>query len=286
MLLSILLLVGSTIATKEIDCTCPPPSKGHSPLAADHGDAVYFGDGCFWHTQYDFYLVELDAPFNRNVTTVTSRTGYGGGTGNGPDTHMVCYSVGPDWSTPSPPGTYYGYPTGLGYSESTQIVLDKDTAMAQAQFKALVVKYFKAFVPGPDGWDRQDPGDAGRDYRNIVGIPGGANGPLYKIFIQNNVHNMSIKVGDGGLKDDSIDEGVVYVYDTVDFPFYRASTWHQFHTNDVLGRYVPPSYTQDAKNAALARNWVNMTCAEDPKAGTNIEDIRNIPPCHCDPEQQ
>ena len=51
---------------------------------------------------------------------------------------------------------------GLGYAESTQIVLDKDTAMAQAQFKALVVKYFKAFVSGPDGWDREDPGDSGR----------------------------------------------------------------------------------------------------------------------------
>ena len=50
-------------------------TQGSSALEVGHGDGVYLGNGCFWHTQYDMYLVELQAPFNRSTTTVTSRTG-------------------------------------------------------------------------------------------------------------------------------------------------------------------------------------------------------------------
>merc|ERR1712054_693603 len=64
------------------------------------GAAVYFGNGCFWHTQYDLYEVELQPPFSRTGETATARVGYAGGTGSGTD-GQVCYHGGPS-------GTYYG----------------------------------------------------------------------------------------------------------------------------------------------------------------------------------
>lgn len=262
-------------------CTCPPPSRGSSPVLPGHGDGVYLGNGCFWHTQYDLYTVEMAPPFNRSTSTATARAGYGGSVGNGTDQHMVCYITGPDWTTPCPPGTYYGYP-GLAYAEAAQVVLDKDAKLAAAQFAALVVKYFESYQLDPDGktWDRLDPNDAGRDYRSIVGIPGGVKGPLFAVLAAHNKHNMTLTQGHGGEVTDSADEGIVYVYDTLLFPFYRAQNFHQYHTNDVLGRPLPPSYTSTARNAAVSRKWINPTCAEATESGSNVEDIR-VMDCAC-----
>ena len=112
-----------TVAARptSTSCACPPPSRGSSAVPTGHGDGVYLGNGCFWHTQYDLYTVELAPPFNRNTSTATARTGYGGSVGNSSAQHMVCYMTGPDWSTPCPPGTYYGYPGGLAYAEAAQV---------------------------------------------------------------------------------------------------------------------------------------------------------------------
>lgn len=38
-----------------------------------------------------------------------------------------------------------------------------------------------------------------------------------------------------------------YVYDSLVYPFYRAEGYHQFHTNDVLQRPLPDSYTKTLK---------------------------------------
>ena len=47
----------------------------------DHSLAVYLGNGYFWHTQYDFHTVELDAggPIQRGLGSVTGRARYTGG---------------------------------------------------------------------------------------------------------------------------------------------------------------------------------------------------------------
>lgn len=39
------------------------------------------GNGCFWHTQYDTFLIEEDpaGPFRRNQSGITSLVGYAGG---------------------------------------------------------------------------------------------------------------------------------------------------------------------------------------------------------------
>ena len=42
---------------------------------------------------------------------------------------------------------------------------------------------------------------------------------------------------------------MVWVYDSLEYPFFKGEKYHQFHPNTVLGRYVPPSYTNTLKTA-------------------------------------
>merc|ERR1712216_82307 len=91
-------------------------------------------------------------------------------------------------------------------------------------------------------------GDAGKEYRNVIGLPGGmGNKELWPLFEAANTHRMPLLQGTGGNKDDTEDEYVVYVYDSNSFPFFRGEASHQFHTNDVIKREVPSSYTGDLK---------------------------------------
>jgi peptide methionine sulfoxide reductase MsrB/peptide methionine sulfoxide reductase MsrA len=238
---------------------------------------VYFGDGCFWHTQYDIYTVEIAAPFNRSLSEITTRVGYAGGA----LIDEVCYAGGPT-------GTFYGNPNGHGHAEAAQVLLDQDHLVAREQFRALVDKYFEAFrlSSGRDGpfWERMDPQDGGPDYRNVVGIPGGVNGALFPVLVAQNVHGMPLVEGVGGhvADGDTLDEGTVYVYDTARFPFFRAEQYHQFHDNWVLQRDLPPAY-YTARDAAISRGWINPTCGEsgdESNGASNVEDIR-IVGCGC-----
>lgn len=238
-----------------------------------YGDLVYFGDGCFWHTQYDVYVLERAPPFGRSATNVTARTGYGGGYGSGQD-GLVCYDY------EGTPGTNY---CALHYAESVQIALDPAPEAAAAQFALLVTKYFAESFDFDNGvWTRKDPMDAGPQYRNMIGIPGGVNGSLYAAVVKANIHKMPLLVGGAkGETGDSVDEGVVYVYNSIEFPFYRAEQYHQFHTNDVLGRQLPQEYLVTAAVAAKARGWINATCNED-GTDTNVSNIEPQP-AHCPP---
>ena len=51
---------------------------------------------------------------------------------------------------------------------------------------------------------------------------------------------------DGG-GSDTKDEGVVYIYNSTAFPFYRAEQYHQYHRNSVIGRALPSAYTSTAR---------------------------------------
>jgi len=252
-------------------CLRPPPGTQFGQQctvpgrACPYGQAVYFGDGCFWHTQYDLYLAERAPPFNRGVGNITARVGYAGGFGTGQN-GQVCYHGGPA-------GTMYG---DLHYAEAAQVTLDADAATAALQFEALARKYFTESFQLINGrWYRLDPGDSGADYRNVIGVPGGVRGLFYPSIVRNNVHNMTLLEGgvhgDGG---DSTDNGVVYIYDSHVFPFYRGEQYHQYHPNVVLGRSVPQEYLVTAKQDAVNRGWINPDCADSNApvpAVTNLE---------------
>ncbi len=48
--------------------------------------------------------------------------------------------------------------------------------------KHCVQVYFSQFRKTPFGMLRLDPQDAGPGYRNVIGIPGGVNSPLFRVL--------------------------------------------------------------------------------------------------------
>mmetsp|Transcript_64361 Transcript_64361/g.119646 ORF Transcript_64361/g.119646 Transcript_64361/m.119646 type:complete len:394 (-) Transcript_64361:140-1321(-) len=205
--------------------------------------SVYFGQGCFWHTQYDMVVIEQDGsrPFGgRQDHEVTSLVGYAGG----------------QYESPSGTACYHGFPATdygrLGHSEAVSVELDNITGpVAQAQFQALAKFYFEHGFNTVSGGkrERHDPQDQGTEYRNVIGFPGGMqNAELWPIIQAANTFHMPLLQGKGANDGDDQDEYVVYIYDSNEYPFYRAEASHQFHTNDVVGRPVPDSYTRTLKD--------------------------------------
>ena len=104
-------------------------------------------------------------------------------------------------------------------------------------------------------------------YRNVVGIPGGVNSPLFKILQAANIHNMELREGSGGKFDDSgrpaEDDllNVIWVVDSDKLPFYQAEQYHQYHNG--LGKKFPEKYTKELKEAAMKTGKVQSTgCPE------------------------
>jgi len=208
-------------------------------LRNDPSKSIYFGNGCFWHTQYDFVVVEQDpdGPFRRNDTGVTSLVGYAGGRFESPS-GAVCYH-----------GLPHSDYSRLGHAEACSISLDEITGnVAQAQVAALAKMYFEhGFQTLPDGRrQRLDPQDMGAEYRNVIGLPGGMdNQELWPLIEAANIYGMRLQRGAIG---DSEGEFVVYVYDSVTYPFFRGEESHQFHPNTVIQRELPLSYLVTLKN--------------------------------------
>jgi peptide methionine sulfoxide reductase MsrA len=170
-----------------------PPKR---PLSNDPNSSVYFGFGCFWHAQYDMFMVERAefSPPRREDSKITSLVGYAGGLYTSED-GLVCYHGGPR-------GSLY---SDNGHAEVVQVQLD--SGHEPAQFSALAGHYFsRGFqtTRGRDEMRRLDPQDAGPAYRNVVGIPGGMNGKLFPLLRAANAHNMPLVQGgaDGGRGDE------------------------------------------------------------------------------------
>ena len=256
----------------------PPPPPPPPPPAIGSGDggqiSVYFGAGCYWHTQYDMYLAESAAPFSRSGTEITAHVGYAGGWAAGPG-GLVCYHGGP-------PGSLY---SDMGHGEATEVLLD-DGPSTNAQFTALLEKYFEEFQR--DSSDRAktdragnpglrlDPQDWGPAYRCLIGIPGGIRGALYPLIQAANRDNIQLVPGRG--RGDNSDEGKIYIYDTAEYPFYRGEQYHQFHANSVLGRRVPSSYTGTLKATQAAAGLIDPTGCPDPHAITGRRQPPPPPP--------
>ena len=237
-----------------------PPLGSHRIIAPpttainDPAHTVWLGQGCFWHTQYDFVQIEQDAagPFGgRSDEQVTALVGYAGGRFAGPG-GAVCYH--------GNPSTDYSL---LGHSEAVAVELDATNATLRvAQFTALLEHFYGDGFVGEEN-ARQDPQDQGAQYRSVVGLPGGSSGTEGEdggamhaaLRTAAAKRGMPLLQGRGGLAGDTIDEGVVYVYDSDAFPFFRGEELHQFHRNSVLRRAVPHSYTNVLKDkqAALGR---------------------------------
>lgn len=213
-------------------------------------EPVYFGNGCFWGRQYDF--VKTEESMGRDITAVV---GYAGGRGQ---SDKVCYYYTPEAST-----VY----ERLGHAEVVQVQLEGQNDTKQDQFRQFAKTYFAEFNKMRNGkMQRQDPQDAGAGYRNVVGLPGGVNSPLYQILKEENVNNMQLLEGSGNMyKGVNPTEGdvlnTVWVYDSNMLPFHQAEVYHQFHNG--LGKFFPPSYTKDLKSSAIEKGMIKETgCPE------------------------
>ena len=228
-----------TKLTKDINPGCLGP-RLQPPLPNAENRSVYFGYGCFWHAQYDFYEIEHDV-FDRSPSQVTSLVGYAGGLYTSED-GLVCYHGGPA-------GSEYG---DDGHAEVVQVELD--AGQEEAQYTQLLSKFFNdGFICDGSDCSRKDPGDRGAAYRNVLGLPGGKAGKLWHLVNPQNVHAMELRDGgDNGGRGDEEDEGLVYVYDSLQYHFYRGEQYHQFHANTVLGRACPSSYLVSLKNTQKA----------------------------------
>ena len=64
--------------------------------------------------------------------------------------------------------------------------------------------------------------DAGKQYRSVLGLPGGLSSPLFPLVQKANTHGMALKAGHGGDGGDADEENSVWVMDTAAFPFWPA----------------------------------------------------------------
>lgn len=171
------------------------------------------------------------------MSQITSLVGFAGGRYQSAG-GAVCYG--------GLPATDY---SRLGHAEAVSIMLDEITGpVARSQVSALAQMYFEhGFQSLPDGRrQRLDPQDVGASYRNVIGLPGGMeNSELWPLFEEANTYGMPLLRGAVG---DSEGEYVVYVYDSMQYPFFRGEAHHQFHPNNVIQRPVPLSYTSTLKS--------------------------------------
>jgi len=242
-MLSVIVLIAGILGL--VYCFRSPPlfsvevSGPPSYSLNDPERSIYLGNGCFWHTQYDFVVLEQD-PLGvfggRSDAAVTSLAGYAGGR----------------YQSHSGNACYHGLPhtdySRMGHAEAVSVTLNASSgSTARAQVAAIAAVYFEhGFKTVDEGRGRLDTVDTGAEYRNVIGLPGGMdNVEFWPIIAAANVHGMPLIRGTGGTADDTEDEYVVYVYDSREYPFFRAEAYHQFHANSVIKRSVPSSYTED-----------------------------------------
>lgn len=238
--------------------------SGQPALAADSAAApkqlpetVYFGNGCFWGRQKAY--VDTEKAMGRAPSQITSVVGYAGGPQTGPD-GKVCYYY-------ADPRTVY---ERLGHAEVVKVdIAATEPTDVKREFKTFAETYFNTFRKTPFGMQRLDPQDAGPGYRNVVGLPGGVNSPLFQVLKDANVNGMELRPGQGNrfegwnkaTEDDLLN--VVWVVDSNALPFHQAEVYHQFHNG--IGAAFPREYTQTLKDELAKEGRIAPTgCPELP----------------------
>jgi len=193
---------------------------------------VYFGCGCFWHVQHEFVEAERKI-LGRTDEQLTARAGYAGGKAGAGVGGKVCYHNGANIAD-------YG---SLGHAEIVSM------RIPPSKLEDFAVEYFRLFEDGlrPDQF-----GDRGTEYRNLVGIPGGAKSPYAQTLIsaiKTTGDQVDLAIGKGDDKDVA---KVVYIMDTATFPSFMGEQYHQFHDGFKFGENYPNSYNGLASKFAKA----------------------------------
>lgn len=201
---------------------------------------VYFGCGCFWHVQHEFVEAERQI-LGRSDAQLTSRAGYAGGKA-GALNGKVCYHNGLQISD-------YGK---LGHAEVVRL------SIPPSSFNEFAKEYFALF--NDKGYRADQWGDVGLEYRNLVGVPGGAKGDYAKQLVQvsqGNGDKLDFAKGKG---DDPDARGLCFVMDTAEYPFFVGEQYHQFHDGFNWGENYPNSYNNLASKLAKTGTLGNSQC--------------------------
>jgi peptide methionine sulfoxide reductase MsrA len=206
---------------------------------------VYFGCGCFWHAQHEFVEAERTI-LGRSDSELTSRAGYAGGKG-GSKNGKVCYNNGAQVS-------FYG---ALGHAEVVNLTIPSST------FPLFAKEYFKLY--DKNGYRPDQAGDRGLEYRNVVGIPGGAQSEYAKLLIETSKqYGDKLDFAKGGMAkgggSDPDARGLAFVMDTADFPFFVGEQYHQFHDGFNWGENYPGSYNGLAAQLAKEKKLGVSDC--------------------------
>jgi len=166
----------------------------------DNKEEVYFGIGCFWHVQHEMIAAERTL-LKRSPNQYTSRTGYAGGRSADAE-GRVCYHNFGGMAD-------YGK---LGHGEVVGIRLPSRSIGDFAKV------YFDLFIEG----DRVDTMDKGGEYRSLLGLPGGRNHPMFA-QVETAAIEKGLTLVDGkGNDPDTLGKRLVYVMDSIKFPFHQA----------------------------------------------------------------
>jgi peptide methionine sulfoxide reductase MsrA len=209
---------------------------------------VYFGCGCFWHVQHEFVEAERKI-LGRSDEQLTARAGYAGGKAGAGVDGKVCYHNAANIAD-------YG---ALGHAEIVSL------RIPPSKFEDFAVEYFKLFEDGlrPDQF-----GDRGTEYRNLVGIPGGAKSPYAQTLInaiKSTGDQVDLAVGKGDDKDLA---KIVYVMDTATFPSFMGEQYHQFHDGFNFGENYPNSYNSLA--SAFAKTGEKFSSCPNGMLGVGV----------------
>ena len=236
-------------------------AAAHLPLAAAAASAreeatlvsaggemeeIYVGAGCFWHVQHELVVAEQTLLGRAAFTSVA---GYAGGTRVGAN-GKVCYHN-------SARDSDYG---DLGHAEVVAVQVPARQVLAFAS-RAL-----------DDLWDargrRADPQDAGGEYRSLLGLPGGMAHPAIALLRKRAADKGLELVAGAGDEGDTLEDRLLLVLDTRDFPFHAGELYHQYH-NDMVGTYGP-QYAA-LRQRAVDRGTLALSGCPDSASDTPLE---------------
>uniref|UniRef100_A0A7S2H6G9 Uncharacterized protein n=1 Tax=Octactis speculum TaxID=3111310 RepID=A0A7S2H6G9_9STRA len=112
----------------------------------------------------------------------------------------------------------------------------------------------------PGLWSRRDAYDIGAEYRAVVGLPGGLDGPHGTVLRRANTeaHNMTLVTSLMGSDGDTLGLGVVYVMDANNFPALQAELCMQFL--DDPNEVYPPAYHALKSSLVASGRIVETSC--------------------------
>ena len=192
--------------------------------AESNAISAVFANGCYWGRQYLFaHDLELVA-LKRKPSEVTAITGYFGGDTT---TKKACYD------NKENEDVY----VGLNHSEAVKVELSNADELSQA-----LELYFSSFIElAPKVYGREDYFDRGKQFRAIVGVPGGVKGVFFPLIAQANKNGMKLVDGDAvTAQEDTLGKNMVYVTDSEKGRFYQAELCLQFHNNQTS--HYPQAY--------------------------------------------